>query len=96
MSDEEILERCLYPLVNEGAKILDEGIALRSSDIDAVWMHGYGFPRYRGGPMFWADKVGLKTIAAKLQAFEKAHGPWMAPSPLLLKLAEEGKGFGDV
>ena len=96
VSDEEILERCLYPLVNEGAKILDEGIALRASDIDAVWVHGYGFPRYRGGPMFWADKVGLKTIAAKLQAFEKDQGPWMAPSRLLLKLAEEGKGFSDV
>ncbi|SDF06613.1 3-hydroxyacyl-CoA dehydrogenase NAD-binding domain-containing protein [Thalassobaculum litoreum] len=95
VSDDEILERCLYPLVNEGAKILDEGIALRASDIDVVWMHGYGFPRFRGGPMFWADTVGLKTIAATLQRFEKDQGPWMAPSPLLLKLAEEGKGFGD-
>jgi 3-hydroxyacyl-CoA dehydrogenase len=95
VSDEEILERCLYPLVNEGAKILDEGIALRASDVDVVWMHGYGFPRYRGGPMFWADTVGLKTIAETMQRFEKEHGPWMAPSPLLLKLAEAGKGFGD-
>lgn len=96
ISDEEILERCLYPLVNEGAKILDEGIALRASDIDVVWMHGYGFPRYRGGPMFWADTVGLKTIAETMQRFEKEQGPWMAPSPLLLKLAKEGQGFGDL
>ena len=96
ISDEEILERCLYPLVNEGAKILDEGIALRASDIDVVWMHGYGFPRHRGGPMFWADTVGLTTIAAAMQRFHAEHGPWMEPSPLLLRLAEEGKGFGDL
>lgn len=96
ISDEEILERCLYPLVNEGAKILEEGIALRAVDIDAVWMHGYGFPRYRGGPMFWADTVGLKQIAEKMRAFEQKHGPWMTPSPLLLRLADEGKGFGDL
>lgn len=96
ISDEEILERCLYPLVNEGAKILEEGIALRAVDIDAVWMHGYGFPRYRGGPMFWADTVGLTPIADKMRAFEKKHGAWMAPSPLLLRLADAGKGFGDL
>jgi 3-hydroxyacyl-CoA dehydrogenase len=96
ISDQEILERCLYPLVNEGAKILDEGLALRASDVDVVWMHGYGFPRYRGGPMFWADTVGLKTIAEAMQRFEREHGPWMAPSPLLLKLAGEGKGFRDL
>jgi len=96
ISDQEILERCLYPLVNEGAKILDEGIAMRASDVDVVWMHGYGFPRHRGGPMFWADTVGLKTIAEAMQRFEKEHGPWMAPSPLLVRLADEGKGFGDL
>lgn len=96
ISDDEILERCLYPLVNEGAKILDEGIALRASDIDVVWMHGYGFPRFRGGPMFWADTVGLKTIGEKMRQFEKEHGPWMAPSPLLLKLVDEGKGFAEL
>lgn len=96
ISDDEILERCLYPLVNEGAKILDEGIALRASDIDVVWMHGYGYPRFRGGPMFWADTVGLKTIGEKMRQFEKEHGPWMAPSPLLLKLVDEGKGFAEL
>ncbi len=96
ISDEEILQRCLYPLVNEGAKILDEGIALRASDIDVIWMHGYGFPRYRGGPMFWADTVGLAAIAETLQRFQAEQGPWMAPSPLLLRLAAEGKGFGDL
>ncbi|NQW08807.1 MAG: enoyl-CoA hydratase/isomerase family protein [Alphaproteobacteria bacterium] len=95
ISDQEILERCLYPLVNEGAKILDEGIALRASDIDVVWVHGYGFPRYRGGPMFWADTVGLDTITAAMKRFHAEHGDWMEPSPLMARLAEEGKGFKD-
>ena len=92
----ELLQRCLYPLVNEGAKILDEGIALRASDIDVIWIHGYGFPRHRGGPMFWADTIGLPAIAETLQRFQADQGPWMEPSPLLLRLAAEGKGFGDL
>ena len=96
VSDREILERCLYPLVNEGAKILDEGIAMRSSDIDVVWIHGYGFPRHRGGPMFWADTVGLDAIAAAMRGFQAAHGDWMAPAPLVEKLVAEGKGFKDL
>ena len=62
ITDDEIIPRCLYPLVNEGAKILAEGLALRASDIDVIWMHGYGFPRYRGGPMYWADRVGVSTV----------------------------------
>lgn len=95
ISDQEILERCLYPLVNEGAKILDEGIALRASDIDVIWMHGYGFPRYRGGPMFWADTVGLDEITATMKRFHAEHGDWMEPSALLARLAAEGKGFKD-
>ena len=95
ISDDEIVPRCLYPLVNEGAKILDEGIALRASDIDVVWMHGYGFPRYRGGPMFWADLVGLRTIYDAMSRLYDEHGEWLEPAPLLKRLAEQGKGFGD-
>ena len=82
--------------MNEGAKILDEGIALRASDVDVVWMQGYGFPRYRGGPMFWADTVGLDVIAAAMRRFQAEHGDWMAPAPLLERLADEGTGFKDL
>ena len=96
ISDDEIVPRCLYPLVNEGAKILDEGIALRAGDIDVVWMHGYGFPRYRGGPLFWADLVGLRTIYDAMSRLHDEHGEWLEPAPLLKRLAEQGKGFGDV
>ena len=96
VSNDEIVPRCLYPLVNEGAKILDEGIALRAGDIDVVWMHGYGFPRYRGGPMFWADLVGLRTIYDTMSRLHDEHGEWLQPAPLLKRLAEQGKGFGDV
>ena len=95
VSDDEIVPRCLYPLVNEGAKILDEGIALRAGDVDVVWMHGYGFPRYRGGPMFWADRVGLGAIRDALGRLCEAHGERLAPAPLLERLAAQGKGFGD-
>ena len=89
------MPRCFYPLVNEGAKILEEGIALRASDIDLVWMHGYGFPRYRGGPMFWADLVGLRTVYDTMSRLHDEHGEWLKPAPLLKRLAEQGKGFGD-
>lgn len=92
-SDQEILERCLYSLVNEGAKILEEGVALRASDIDVVWVNGYGWPVYRGGPMFWADTVGLKKIAEALQGYQSKFGDAWKPSALLLKLAEQAKSF---
>ena len=95
IADDEIVPRCLYPLVNEGAKILDEGLALRASDIDVIWMHGYGFPRYRGGPMFWADLVGLRTVYDTMSRLHDEHGEWLEPAPLLRRLAEEGKGFRD-
>jgi 3-hydroxyacyl-CoA dehydrogenase len=96
VGDQEILERCMYPLVNEGAKILEEGLAQRASDIDVVWMYGYGFPRYRGGPMFWADLVGIKTIYEAMSRLHDEHGDyWLEPAPLLKRLAEQGKGFGD-
>jgi len=93
ISDTEILERCMYPLVNEGAKILDEGLAQRASDIDVVWLNGYGFPRYRGGPMFWADLVGVKTIYDVMSRLYDQHGDWLEPAPLLRQLAESGRGF---
>lgn len=90
---EEILERCTYAMINEGAKILDEGIAVRASDIDVVWINGYGWPVYRGGPMFYADTVGLKTVVAKLKEYGDRMGPGFTISPLLEKMAAEGKKF---
>jgi 3-hydroxyacyl-CoA dehydrogenase len=93
VSDEEILERCLYPMVNEGAKILEEGIAIRSSDIDTLWIKGYGWPVYRGGPMYWAELVGLETILRRLREFQRLYGDDFTPSPLLERLVAEGKGF---
>ena len=96
ITDEEILQRLLYPMVNEGAKILDEGIAIRASDIDVIWVYGYGWPVYRGGPMFWADQLGLKNVRDKMLEFKKATGDdFWAPAPLLDRLATAGKGFLD-
>jgi 3-hydroxyacyl-CoA dehydrogenase len=94
ITDEEILQRLLYPMVNEGAKILDEKIAIRASDIDVIWVYGYGWPVYRGGPMFWADQIGLRSVRDTMLAFQKATGDaFWAPAPLLARLADEGKGF---
>ncbi len=95
VSNEEIIERTIYALVNEGARILEEGIALRSVDIDVVYLTGYGFPAWRGGPMFYADTVALPKVLAKIQEFEKKHGELWEPAPLLKKLAEAGKTFAD-
>ena len=96
ISDDEILERCLYPMVNEAANILMEGKAACASDIDIVWITGYGWPAYTGGPMFWAELVGLDKILARMQALYKEHGDDFKPSPLLEKLVAEGKGFKDI
>ncbi|MEA3538722.1 MAG: 3-hydroxyacyl-CoA dehydrogenase NAD-binding domain-containing protein [Pseudomonadota bacterium] len=96
ISDAEILERCLYPMINEGAKILEEGIAQRPSDIDVAWIYGYGFPVYRGGPMFYGDTVGLKAVLEGLEKYEKVHGAAFKPAALLGKLAAEGKSFRDL
>ena len=94
ISDEEILQRLLYPMVNEGAKILDEKIAIRPSDIDVIWVYGYGWPVYRGGPMFWADSIGLKALRDRLLEFKKQSGDaFWTPAPLLDRLASEGRGF---
>jgi 3-hydroxyacyl-CoA dehydrogenase len=93
ISNDEILERCIYAMVNEGAKILEEGIALRASDIDVVWLNGYGWPVYRGGPMFHADTVGLDTVVKKLKEYGPRMGANFKISPLLEKMAAEGKKF---
>ncbi|UGQ48539.1 3-hydroxyacyl-CoA dehydrogenase NAD-binding domain-containing protein [Massilia endophytica] len=94
ISDQEIVERLVYALVNEGALILEEGIAQRASDIDMVYLTGYGFPLFRGGPMFYADTVGLPNVLASVERFAKGrHGEAWKPAPLLVKLAAEGKGF---
>ncbi len=97
ISDQEILERCLYPMINEGAKILEEGIAARPLDIDIIWINGYGFPGYKGGPMFWADQIGLQNIVDAYAKYAKQCGDhYWQPAPLLAKLASEGKGFYDL
>lgn len=94
MTDDELFERLMYPMINEGARILEEKIAARPSDIDVVWLYGYGWPIYRGGPMFYADSVGLKKIAERLSFYAKqTNDPSLEPTPLLKKLADEGKTF---
>ena len=95
VSDAEVVERCIYALVNEGARILAEGIAARASDIDLVYLNGYGFPLRRGGPMLYADQVGLPSVVRALRRFAAAPGAdasWQ-PAPLLLQLAAEGRTF---
>ncbi len=96
ISEQEILERCVYPMINEGARILEEKIALRASDIDIVWINGYGWPVYRGGPMFYGDTVGLAHVVERLKAYAPKLGPEFVLSPLLQRLAAEGKRLQDV
>jgi 3-hydroxyacyl-CoA dehydrogenase len=96
ISDEEILERCVYPMINEGAKILEEGKAQRASDIDIVWINGYGWPVYRGGPMFYADLVGPEKVLAKMKNFEATMGEDFKPAPLLEKVVAEKKQLQDL
>jgi len=95
-SDEEIVKRCLYPLINIGAQILDEGMAMRPSDIDIIYINGYGFPAYRGGPMQWADSIGLENVLADIKRFHAEFGERWRPAPLLEKLVAEGKTFADL
>jgi 3-hydroxyacyl-CoA dehydrogenase len=97
-TDEEIVERCFLALMNVGCDVLSEGVAYRASDIDIVYLYGYGFPAYRGGPMFWAEnEVGLKTALEKLKKYSAATGgEWLKVSPLLEKLVAEGKGFASI
>jgi 3-hydroxyacyl-CoA dehydrogenase len=96
ISDEEILQRCIYPIINEGAKILEEKIAVRPSDLDVIWINGYGWPLYRGGPMFYADLIGLDKVLAAMQKFQAQHGDDFKPAALLEQLVKEGKGFKDL
>jgi 3-hydroxyacyl-CoA dehydrogenase len=95
ISDDEIVERCIYALVNEGAKVLEEGVAQRSSDIDLIYVNGYGFPAWRGGPMFYADIVGLAKVYERICEFHRQHGEFWTPAPLLKRLVDEGKSFRD-
>lgn len=93
ISPEEIVERCIYAVINEGAKEIEEGIAIRASDIDVAAVYGYGFPSWRGGPMQYADEIGLRPIAAAVERFHDAQGYWWQPSKLLLELARDGRKF---
>jgi 3-hydroxyacyl-CoA dehydrogenase len=100
ITDQEILERCIYPLINEGANILQEGIAQRASDIDVIYVYGYGFPVFRGGPMKYADEVGLDNILARMRHYQESLGEygkqWFEPSPLLAKLVENKQSFASL
>ena len=95
IGDEEVLKRCLYPLINIGAQLLDDGIALRASDIDVVYVHGYGFPKYRGGPMYYADQIGLDNVYRDILSFHQQYGDAWRPAALLKRLAEEGRSFAE-
>jgi 3-hydroxyacyl-CoA dehydrogenase len=96
IGDEEVLKRCLYGLINEGARILEDGIAIRPCDIDIVYINGYGFPEVVGGPMFWADKQGLDNIYQDILKFQEEYGDFWKPAPLLERLAKEGKTFASL
>ena len=96
ISDEEILERSIFPMINEGAKILEEGKAIRASDIDTVWINGYGWPVYRGGPMYYADQIGLDKVLTKMKAYQAQMGDAFKPAALLEKLVAEKKKFADL
>jgi 3-hydroxyacyl-CoA dehydrogenase len=92
----EVVSRCILALINEGARVLGEGIAESASDIDVIWCNGYGFPRYRGGPMFYADTLGLNEVVGSIRSLAKAHGKrYWTPAPLLVRLADEGRTFID-
>jgi 3-hydroxyacyl-CoA dehydrogenase len=94
-SPEEIVERCIYAMVNEGARILEEGITLRAVDLDIIYLNGYGFPAYRGGPMWYADTIGLKEVYERVCEFRRQHGELWEPAALLERLAEQGKTFAE-
>jgi len=96
ISDEEILERCLYPMINEGVQILADGKAIRASDIDVIWQYGYGWPAYRGGLMYYGDQIGAPKVLAKLKEFQATMGDQFKPSPLLEQIVADGKTFADI
>jgi 3-hydroxyacyl-CoA dehydrogenase len=94
ISDQEIIERCLYSMINEGAKILEEGVAARALDIDMVWIHGYGFPNWRGGPMFYAEQVGLAAVLRSIEGYRDRLGEdFWTPAALLQKCVAENHSF---
>jgi 3-hydroxyacyl-CoA dehydrogenase len=93
ISDDEIIARIMTALANEGARVLQEGFAIRASDIDVVYVHGFGYPRHRGGPMFYADTVGLPTVLARVKEYRQQFGDYWQPAPLLEQLVAEGRGF---
>ena len=95
-TDEEIVDRCVLPMINEGCKILSEGMAIRASDIDVVWVNGYGWPVYRGGPMFYGDTLGLEKVVEGLRRMEREIGPEFAPAPLLLETLASGGRLQDL
>jgi len=95
ITEQEIVERCIYTLINEGAKILEEGYALRAADVDVIYLTGYGFPNYLGGPMWYADTVGLKKVYERVAEFHRLHGELWEPAPLLKRLAERGETFAE-
>ena len=96
IGEEEILKRCLYGMVNEGAKLLEQGIALRPSDIDITYLTGYGFPAHQGGPMYLADRIGLPKVLADIERLHAEYGFWWDPAPLLRRLVREGRSFADL
>jgi 3-hydroxyacyl-CoA dehydrogenase len=93
IADEEIVARVTTALANEGARVLEEGFAWRAGDIDVIYCHGFGFPRHRGGPMFYADTIGLPTVLARVLEYRARFGPHWQPAPLLQQLVAEGRGF---
>jgi 3-hydroxyacyl-CoA dehydrogenase len=95
ISSEEIVDRCVYALVNEGARILEQGYASRATDIDIIYVYGYGFPSYRGGPMWYADRVGLDKVYHRISELHRQFGTLWEPAPLLKELAALGKTFTD-
>jgi 3-hydroxyacyl-CoA dehydrogenase len=96
VSAQEIVDRCIYALVNEGAQILERHFAERAGDIDIIYLNGYGFPAYRGGPMWYADTIGVPRVLSRIKEFHATHGELWQPAPLLQRLAEQGKTFGDL
>jgi 3-hydroxyacyl-CoA dehydrogenase len=96
VSAQEIVDRCIYALVNEGAQILEQHFAERAGDIDIIYLNGYGFPAYRGGPMWYADTIGVPRVLSRIKEFHATHGELWQPAPLLQRLAEQGKTFGDL
>lgn len=96
VSEEDIIKRCLYGMINEGARLLEQGIALRPGDIDITYLTGYGFPAHHGGPMYLADRIGLPAVLADIRQLHDRYGYWWQPAPLLERLARDGRRFADV